>query len=120
MSENGRPNFARDECGNILKFYCSQRAGEGWIQVTPQNRSEARKPFARFNLDTQIFVTMPRRRMNVGNMRALGRAKRRTDDFLDLVLPMIRDRKKEKEGKKPSIRTGAAARKGAKRRRVAC
>ncbi len=111
-------NFAKDECGNTLKFFCSPRPGEGWVNVNdaPALGLKARKPFARFNLMEQRFERMPRRRMNPGNMKALGRAKRRQDDFLDLVGPMFRDRRREKEGKKPSVRTGKAARKGAKRR----
>lgn len=98
-------NFAKDDCGNVLKFFCSPRPGEGWQLVSNAAAMglKPRKPFARFNLLEQRFERMPRRRMNVANLKALGRAKRRQDDFIDLVLPMIRDRKKESAGKKPRI-----------------
>jgi hypothetical protein len=103
----GGSNFAKDNTGATIKFFMSPRPGEGWIPVVfaAQAGLKPVKPFARFDLATQRFVKIPRRRMNPCNLKALGRAKRRQEDFLDLVIPMVRDRKKEAAGKKPTIRT---------------
>ena len=113
----GRRNFAKDECGNVLKFFCSPRPGEGWIQVEMAAATGLRptKPFARFDLDSQMFVRLPRRRMNPLNIRALGRATRRNNDFLDIVLPMIKQRNAEKAGRRPFVRRGKRG-KGKRRR----
>lgn len=99
-------NFAKDACGKTIKFFCSPRPQEGWVPVqeAAARGLRAKKPFARFDMSIQQFVRMPRRRMNPCNIRALGRAERRRGDFLDLVIPMIRDKRKEQAGKKPSVR----------------
>ncbi len=101
----GMSNFVRDECGNIIKYYCSTVPGQGWTPVldAPKFSQKPRKPFARLNTASGLFEVMKRRRMNPLNLKALGRAKRREDDFMDIALPMIRDRKKEQAGKKPRI-----------------
>ncbi len=114
----GRSNFAKDECNRTLKFFCSPRPGEGWVDV--RNAAslglKARKPFARFNLMEQRFERIPRRRMNIANMKALGRAERRRRDFMDLVLPLIRDRRKEQAGTRPRL---VVAKRRKKKRKVA-
>jgi len=114
----GRSNFAKDECNRTLKFFCSPRPGEGWVDV--RNAADlglkARKPFARFNLQSQRFEPIPRRRMNVANLRALGRAERRRRDFMDLVLPLIRDRRREQAGTRPRL---VVAKKRKKKKKVA-
>lgn len=114
----GRSNFAKDECDRTLKFFCSPRPGEGWVNVMDAANLglKARKPFARFNLQTQRFERMPRRRMNVANLKALGRAERRRRDFMDLVLPLIRDRRKEQAGTRPRL---VVAKRRKKKRKVA-
>ncbi len=101
----GMSNFVRDECGNIIKYYCSTVPGQGWTPVldAPKFSQKPRKPFARLNMTSGLFEVMKRRRMNPLNPKALGRAKRRQDDFLDIILPMVRDRKKEQAGKKPKV-----------------
>ncbi len=118
----GRRNFAKDECGNVLKFFCSPRPGEGWIQVEMAAATGLRptKPFARFDLDSQMFVRLPRRRMNPLNIRALGRATRRNNDFLDIVLPMIKQRNAEKAGRRPFVRRGVRGKAKRRRRKKVC
>ncbi len=114
----GRSNFAKDECDRTIKFFCSPRPGEGWVNVKDAAGLglKAKKPFARFNLQTQRFENIPRRRMNVANLRALGRAERRRRDFMDLVLPLIRDRRREQQGTKPKL---VVAKKKKKKKKVA-
>ncbi len=114
----GQSNFAKDECNRTLKFFCSPRPGEGWVNVDDAASLglKARKPFARFNIMENRFQSIPRRRMNVANIKALGRAERRRRDFMDLVLPLIRDRKKEQAGTRPRL---VVAKKRKKRRKVA-
>ncbi len=114
----GQSNFAKDECNRTLKFFCSPRPGEGWVNVDDAAALglKARKPFARFNIMENRFQPIPRRRMNVANIKALGRAERRRRDFMDLVLPLIRDRKKEQAGTRPRL---VVAKKRKKRRKVA-
>ncbi len=114
----GRSNFAKDECNRTLKFFCSPRPGEGWVNVMDAAKLglKARKPFARFNLMEQRFERIPRRRMNIANMKALGRAERRRRDFMDLVLPLIRDRRKEQAGTRPRL---VVAKRRKKKRKVA-
>jgi len=109
VSATGRltgSNFAKDACGNVLKFFCSPRPGEGWVQVEdgPSLGLRPKKPFARFDLSIQEFVRMPRRRMNPLNIKALGRANRRREDFIDICATHLRERRREREGKKPSIK----------------
>ncbi len=114
----GQSNFAKDECNRTLKFFCSPRPGEGWVNVDDAAALglKARKPFARFNIMENRFQSIPRRRMNVANLKALGRAERRRRDFMDLVLPLVRDRRKESAGLKPRL---VVAKKRKKRRKVA-
>ncbi len=118
----GRRNFAKDECGNVLKFFCSPRPDEGWIQVELAGSVglRATKPFARFDLDSGMFVRLPRRRMNPLNIRALGRATRRNNDFLDIVLPMIKQRNAEKAGRRPFVRRGVRGKAKRRRRKKVC
>ncbi len=99
-------NFAKDECGNVLKFFCSPRPGEGWVQVEDAASLGLRpkKPFSRLDLSIGEFVRMPRRRMNPLNIKALGRANRRREDFIDICATHLRERRREREGKKPSIK----------------
>jgi len=104
---NGRmSNFAKDDCGNVLKFFCSPRPGEGWVQVEDAASLGLRpkKPFSRLDLSIGEFVRMPRRRMNPLNIKALGRANRRREDFIDICATHLRERRREREGKKPSIK----------------
>jgi len=100
-------NFAKDECGNILKFFCSPRPGEGWVQVEDAASLGLRptKPFSRLDLSIGEFVRMPRRRMNPLNIKALGRANRRREGFIDIAATHLRERRKEREGKKPSLKS---------------
>jgi len=106
MTTGRMSNFAKDEFGNVLKFFCSPRPGEGWIQVEDAASLGLRpmKPFSRLDLSIGQFVRMPRRRMNPLNMKALGRANRRREDFIDICATHLRERRREREGKKPSIK----------------